>query len=118
MNNDQRWNFWKYTGDPIRVVGYVFLLKGFHQVPPHLWRTTLSGDGKTPPGKTELVLDATVSVNGDYQHIQGKWMDRTSHLEQNGQPAGGNIAFEDGHTEWRDFSQMQHRIFGDVIWDF
>lgn len=118
MNNDERWNFWKYSPPPIRVVGYVFLMNGCVQVPPRLWRTDLKGDGARPPAETELVLDATLSRNGDYEHIQGKWVDRTSHLVKGGRPAGGNIAFEDGHAEWRDFGKMQHRIFGDAVWDF
>jgi hypothetical protein len=118
MDIDQRWNFWKYDRAPIRVVGYVFLMKGCVQIPQRLWRTTLTGDGTQPPAETELVLDATVSRNGDYEHVQGKWVDRTSHLGNGGRPSGGNIVFEDGHAEWRDFAKMQHRIFGDAVWDF
>lgn len=33
-------------------------------------------------------------------------------------PAGGNIAFEDGHAQWRNFNQMQPRIDADVLWYF
>jgi type II secretory pathway pseudopilin PulG len=118
MDNDQRWKFYQYAGVPIRVVGYVFLVKGCTQIPPKLWRTSLAGDGTTPPAETELVVDATVSRNGDYAHIQGKWVDRSSHLGKGGRPEGGNILFEDGHAAWRDFGQMRHQIFGDAVWDF
>jgi hypothetical protein len=33
-------------------------------------------------------------------------------------PAGGNIAFEDGHAEWRNFNQMQPQIYAQVLWYF
>lgn len=120
MNDDQHWNFWKYhPPDPIRVVGYVFLLKGGMMIPPNLQRTSALGDGGKALSDTELVVDAVASSDGDYTQIRGKVMDRTSHLERS-RPAGGNIIFADGHAAWRQFANMQHRIPVDVgvVWDF
>jgi|SRR5579859_5356174 len=118
MDGDRRWNFYKYEPAPIRVVGYAFLMNGCAQVPRGLWRTNLLGDGIRPPAETELAFDAILSQEGSYDHIQGKWIDRSSHLDRQGHPLGGNLLFEDGHVQWRDFSEMRHRIFGDAVWDF
>jgi prepilin-type N-terminal cleavage/methylation domain-containing protein len=119
-DDDKHWNFWKYRSaalPPIRIVGYVFLLNGCVQVPQELWRKNILGDGTNSPSKTEMVIDAVGSQNGKYIPLQGTWVERSNHL--NGQvPEGGNIAFEDGHSEWRNFRLMQHRIYGDVVWDF
>ena len=118
MNNEQRWNFFRYDRSPIRVVGYGFLMNGCLQVPPPLWRTNLHGDGIRLPSETELAFDATLSQHGSYDSIRGKWVDRSNHLGRRGRPLGGTILCEDGHSEWRDFQKMQHRIFGDAVWDF
>jgi len=116
MDEDHRWNYWQYhPGEPIRVLGYVFLMNGCVQVPPNLWRKNILGDGVHPASQTELVIDAVGSQEGNFSHIQGGNTDRTSHLDGK-QPAGGNIAFEDGHSEWRNFKHMQPRFEGDVLW--
>jgi prepilin-type N-terminal cleavage/methylation domain-containing protein len=119
MNNDKRWNFYAYspTPSPIRVLGYVFLLNGCDQVPENLWRRNILGDGSRKPSETEYIIDAVGSQDDDYRHIQGLWLDRTSHIHGN-TPEGGNIAFEDGHAMWRNFKAMEHRINADVVWDF
>ena len=75
------------------------------------------GDGTNSPSDTELSMDATGSQNGNYAHFQGAFVGRSDHLWRS-QPTGGNIAFEDGHAVWRPFKQMQHRIYGDVVWDY
>ena len=116
MDDDYRWDFWKYHPPaPIRVLGYVFLLNGCEQVPPSLWRTNILGDGARPAAQTELVIDAVGSQGGDFTKIQGGNRDRTSHLNGS-KPAGGNIAFEDGHSEWRNFKDMLPRFEGNVLW--
>lgn len=118
MDNDQHWNFWKYYSQrPIRVLGYVFLLKGGIQIPEGLWRTSILGEGTNTPVDTELVVDATVSQSGNYTAVQGVWQDRTSHL-YNEQPVGGDVVFLDGHVQWRPFRKMKHRIYGEAVWDF
>jgi prepilin-type N-terminal cleavage/methylation domain-containing protein len=117
MDDDRHWNFHQYYPFPIRVLGYVFLLNGCTDVPEDMWRRNILGDGTRSPAETEYVIDAVGSQDGDYRHIEGLWVDRTSHIRGN-TPEGGNIAFEDGHAQWRDFKQMQHQIYGEVVWDF
>ena len=117
MNDEKHWNFYQYYPYPIRVLGYVFLLNGCDIVPETMWRRNILGDGAKSAAQTEYVMDAVGSQDGDYRHIQGLWLDRTSHIH--GQtPDGGNIAFEDGHAEWRAFKQMQHQIEDVVVWDY
>ena len=99
------------------MLGYVFLLNGCVQVPEDLWRRNILGDGIRKASETEYIIDAVGSQDGDYRHIQGKWLDRTSHIKGE-TPQGGNIAYEDGHAAWRNFKDMQHRIYSDVVWDF
>ena len=117
MNDDAHWNFCDYNPGPIRVVGYVFLMNGCVQVPENLWRRNILGDNGKSAAQTELVIDAVGSQQGDFMHIEGANVDRTSHVHGN-QPTGGNIAFEDGHSEWRNFNQMQPQIYADVLWYF
>jgi hypothetical protein len=117
MNDDRHWDFPRYSGGHTRVLGYVFLLPGVRDVPADMACVKLSGDGPRKPADAELTVDATVSQAGDYTHIKGLFMDRTSHLS--GQiPAGGNILFEDGHVTWRPYKQMKHQIIAQVVWDF
>jgi prepilin-type N-terminal cleavage/methylation domain-containing protein len=116
MDDEMRWNFWKYHPPaPIRVLGYVFLMNGCVQVPPDLWRTNIWGDGAHSASQTELVIDAVGNQGGSFIHLQGGNSDRTSHLDGK-LPAGGNIAFEDGHSEWRNFRDMRARFSGNVVW--
>ena len=120
MNDEAHWDFWRtHPQSPIRVLGYIFLVKGSIQATQGLWRVTMLGDGKTSASDAELCLDAVASTGGDYTRIQGMVLDRTSHLQRS-RPAGGNIAFEDGHAAWRKFENMKHRIPVDVgvVWDF
>jgi type II secretory pathway pseudopilin PulG len=116
MNDDRHWNFWRhFPPSSIRVAGYAFLLNGGIHTPTNLWRIRYSNR----PSETELTVDATMSQFGNYAQVSGMLPERTSHLEGS-RPAGGNIAFEDGHVEWRPFREMEHRIEADVgvAWDF
>lgn len=117
MNDEAHWDCWESGPYPIRVVGYVFLMNGCVEVPQELWRTNIFGDGSRSAAQTELVIDAVGSQQGNFMHIQGVNVDRTSHVHGN-QPAGGNIAFEDGHSEWRNFLQMSPQIYSQVLWYF
>lgn len=117
MNDDKHWNFYQHYPFPIRVLGYVFLLNGCDDVPENMWRRNILGDGTRSAAQTEYVIDAVGSQDDNYRHIVGLWDDRTSHI-RGATPEGGNIAFEDGHAQWRPFKQMQHQISGEVVWDF
>ena len=119
MNDDKHWDFASLARSPDRVLGYGWLLCGSLEVPPAFWcRDLQGGNGKTPAEK-ELGMDATASMGGDYAAVQGILKDRSNHLKGT-KPLGGNISFEDGHTGWRDFKDMQHRFStgANVIWDF
>ena len=109
MNDDRHWNFWRANPGVVRVVGYGMLFRGVGQVPPNLWRAKLNGEGASQPAQTELMFDATACVDDDYQRIQGLWVDRSNHM-QDQRPLGGNLLFEDQHVDWREFSQMQPRF--------
>lgn len=116
MNTEYRWDFWKYFPPaPICVLGYVFLMNGCVQVPTALWRTNIMGDGVRSASQTELVIDAVGRQGSSFTQLQGQNKDRTSHLDGQ-KPAGGNIAFEDGHATWREFRDMQPRFTGNVVW--
>jgi len=117
MNDDAHWNFYQNHPGSIRVMGYVFLLYGCQQVQPELWRKNILGDSTRSATQTELVIDAVGSQQGDFLHLQGGNLDRTSHMAGS-KPAGGNIAFEDGHAQWRSFDQMQPQIYASVLWYF
>ena len=117
MNDSAHWDCWQRGPYPIRVLGYVFLMNGCVEVPQELWRRNILGDGAKSASQTELVIDAVGSQQGNFMHIQGVNLDRTSHV-QGSQPAGGNIAFEDGHSEWRNFKQMSPQIYSQVLWYF
>jgi type II secretory pathway pseudopilin PulG len=117
MNNDRHWDFPRYSGGHTRVLGYVFLLSGVRDVPHNLARLNLKGDGARKPDEMELTVDATGSQGGDYAHVRGLVVDRSSHMSGD-RPIGGNILFEDGHAAWRQYGQMKHQILAQVVWDF
>ena len=122
MNDDRHWDFWKSDPSPARVIGYGLLLKGYPQVPPNLWRTSLGATSQGSPSQLELVFDATVCTDDKYVGISDAWSDRSSHVRGK-RPMGGNILFEDLHAGWRDFSEMQIRFTtfnppGLVQWSF
>ncbi len=137
MNTLQQWNFcFLDESHSVRILGYCFLLNGLDAMPAQYRCTSLKGSSGRSPAETELVTDVVDCVNGDprirdpllkaaaedYANTEGTWKGRTSHLTglfKGLRPAGGNIAFEDGHVAWRDYSKMQHRIVtGNISWDF
>jgi type II secretory pathway pseudopilin PulG len=112
MDNDADWNYWKYHGGQNRIIGYALFLNGNVPDAPNVWHRSIKGDGLQSAAQTELVVDAVISASGNYVGIQASQTRRTSHLVAFGkQPAGGNIAFEDGHVEWKVFNLMQSRFF-------
>jgi prepilin-type processing-associated H-X9-DG protein len=107
-----------------RVTSYAFVIDSQPPFPyPPLgtpkkkWLRTAS---EKQPSATEFIADATLSTTGDVSTasfdsvsvggIYGrcKIFDRTNHLKGN-RPEGSNIMFLDGHTQWRNFSDMQVR---------
>ncbi|MBN1844127.1 MAG: prepilin-type N-terminal cleavage/methylation domain-containing protein [Sedimentisphaerales bacterium] len=108
-----------------RVTGYFWLLDvmGGRPAPilgnPH--REWLRSTAVAFPEEVEMVTDATLSNSDDptqptttFTQVAGgsfaRWgiYDQTNHVRE-GEPVGTNIAFVDGHVNWRDFSEMQVR---------
>ena len=81
------------------------------------------------PEEVEMVTDATLSNSDDpaspattFTEVQGgswsRWgiYDRTNHVRKD-KPAGGNIAYVDGHVKWRHFQDMRIRyMWGPYQW--
>ena len=64
------------------------------------------------PSSAEIVVDCVISENSkNFDRIGSGVIDHhsTSHLKPDNLPAGGNILFLDGHTQWRDFRLMKMR---------
>lgn len=119
-----------------RVIGYATTFLGSpslfstninRKITPEAVTDTTTGFVHPPPSPTDRVLlaDATLSLPGQnnpllrdkykYTGIQGgaSELHNSPHLE-GGRPAGGNLAFLDGHVEWRRFILMFPRTQGGV----
>lgn len=107
-----------------RVTGYAFIIDSQTGYPnPPLgnpkgkWLRTA---GEKQPSLTEFVADATLSTSPDGNNanfdritIGGIFIschvyDSSNHLKS-GRSEGGNVLFLDGHTQWRNFWEMQVR---------
>lgn len=128
-DNDRAWNY-----DPTFVVtGYVWYLQGAPGNPgiPQWYRLrTLEYGSPTefrgtprPTSDSELMSDAVLSLNGQYEGITGD-NNRTAHMDRRTRkPEGGNILFLDGHVAWRPYSKMHVVYFvqgswGPLRWEF
>jgi prepilin-type N-terminal cleavage/methylation domain-containing protein/prepilin-type processing-associated H-X9-DG protein len=92
------------------VTGYAWFLPNIGGVGKFA-RTNMTYAGTNSIVDTEIVLDSTISQNGNFTKVVGGWSKphRTSHL--NGKiPAGGNILFLDGHVNWRAWRFMTNKI--------
>ena len=61
--------------------------------------------------ETELMADAIPSRGAnDFLNVPSNWVPfhRAGHMNKS-VPAGGNILFADGHSEWRAFKNMEFR---------
>ncbi len=107
------------------VSGYCFILEASSGHRPTIRRYEKDNEKKVwvkslqekNPSYRELVIDSIMGgpdssrnygrnfseVGGGILSQHGVY-DRTSHLKGNIDPAGGNIGFLDGHTEWRAFN--------------
>jgi type II secretory pathway pseudopilin PulG len=126
---------WTFTAgasstNGFRIIGYAMAFKGAGRIRSTNTTESLTpapyriGDGEYQPGPSERVLiaDATLSIGSNendrarnrYADIKGGWQHghRAPHL--NGKvPAGGNLVFLDGHTDWKRFQKMRVRTTGD-----
>ncbi|MBI3415934.1 MAG: type II secretion system protein [Verrucomicrobia bacterium] len=136
QDNDE---LWKFTTDSVaettkkdtgyRVAGYAFAFKGSGRIRatniteslnPASWK--IGGESVNPgPSERVTVADAVISIGNNekdrtknrYTKIDGGWKGhQTSHL-QDRLPAGGNLLYLDGHTQWTRFNKMIVRTDGD-----
>ena len=116
-------NTWYYN-PTFRILDYVYLVPGAgmnaggKSEQPY-WKTnSFLIPGQTVPASSEVVVDvvardtgsgsfASISVGG-LALLHPPIVQRTSHL-LGSSPAGGNLLFEDGHVEWRNWSVMLNK---------
>jgi len=109
-------NCW-YFNPNFRITGYVWLLTGVVQLPQKYWRTSLQGNETNRPTDTEFVTDVVISSppGQNYNRVPigglpANVIQRTSHLESNARPAGGNILFLNSHVQWRAWRAMTNKF--------
>ena len=132
LYNNKSWNQMKkrFTDEKGFVVsGYCFLLQISNPTNPNDKRPEIvsyPGDSikkewikntmTSRPSDREVVIDSimgttdsTKKYGREFVDVKGGiWQqsqvyDGTSHIARGGVPAGGNVAYMDGHTEWRNF---------------
>jgi type II secretory pathway pseudopilin PulG len=123
-------SLWNFSGGSFRIIGYATTFSGSDIIltnqnrtilpePPRLNAFTylpIPKDSERP-----LLADATISVNpagtaanptpaGSFTTVAGGFgvPHISPHLNGN-LPAGGNLAFKDGHVAWRKFAEMSQR---------
>ena len=106
------------------VSGYCYLLELSRGGRPEIRRYGTDSEQKiwikttqdTRPATRELIVDSIMGIprsntkyGREFEDVPGgiygqhQVYDRTSHLKNHEQPAGGNIGFLHGHNEWRQF---------------
>lgn len=131
QDNDTLWNFQVNSNRPgvgYRVIGFAMTFPKTGGVSPTNINNTLSGPGvirvagqeiSVSPSDRVMLAEATISEGGDmrdrtrnrYTKVNGGWAGhQTAHLAPNGKmPSGGNLAYLDGHTEFKKFEKMTVR---------
>ncbi len=109
------WNYGANNGAPAqRCVGYVFLVpRAAGSIPAQFLQADTVGNNGRSPSENELVVDITPSQGPPSYTTYiftpaGGFSDHPAHMKGN-IPAGENVAFVDGHVEWRDFSRMTNK---------
>jgi type II secretory pathway pseudopilin PulG len=127
-------SLWNFAGNSFRIIGYVTTLSGTAIGLTNRNRSVLPEPPTTflpiPPNHERVLLaDATISENlagtaanpapaGSFVTVSGGFAVPHISPHLNGLlPAGGNLAFKDGHVAWRRFSEMNQRaISGRGFW--
>lgn len=126
-NNNSQWDGSKFVNvsdNDFVVSGYCFILQLSKGARPQIRKYETDSEQKIwvkslqekMPSMREVVIDSIMGnpdnnsrYGRDFAEIGGGIFDqsgvydRTSHLKDEVDPVGGNIAFLDGHTEWRKF---------------
>ena len=133
-------SLWNYFGTSYRIIGYLPAFTG-PASNPTAFRVQITNQNTTivservrvsvsvtlnaPPNSERVLLaDATISENltgtasnpapaGSFVNVPGGFpvASLSPHLKGT-LPAGGNLAFKDGHVAWRNFSEMSQRASG------
>ena len=108
-------NWWNYGVPASRCVGYVFLVpRAAGSIPAQFIQTDTVGDSSKSASARELIVDITPSQGAPsyttyiFTPAPG-FVDHPAHMKGT-IPAGENVAFVDGHVEWRDFAAMTNKF--------
>jgi len=118
-------------GNYYRVTSYFWMMDTVNGrsnqpegIPKKTWVKTLNCK---QPAAADLITDATLSTGSDpttasFTEVPGgswgRWQlyDSTNHLIHGDRPVGSNIFFVDGHLEWRQFNEMDIRLWTPYHW--
>lgn len=123
-------NLWDFGGTSFHITGYAFALSGNSSKLEITNRnSTLQAEGFTigaisyapqSPSERVLIADVLISPPGTptsarltttYTGISGGFYKPHVSAHMKGRfPAGTNIGFKDGHSEWRKFDNVQQRV--------
>jgi len=136
QNNNELWKFTTDSTNELtktesgyRVAGYAFAFDGAGRIAttniteslnPRSWKV---GGVEVNPGPSDRVIiaDAVISMGSNmtdrtknrYTKIDGGWKGHQSAHLNGALPAGGNLLYLDGHTQWTKFDKMVIRTSGD-----
>jgi len=119
------WNFAYSAGtvntdtrlDLFHIVGYTFAFSGSDsKLDPRYQNATIlsesHGNIRDNPGDRVLIADIFISDNNTYPATTDKFKDISggfykthvsAHMGRSGRPIGGDLAYKDGHAQWRKF---------------
>jgi len=142
FTDNENWAFnnslWNFGGGAFHITGYAFAFSGTSSkvAPPYQNRKILSelhtnGPIVAPDNVSDSELVADVMISGgnslpatgadNFSAIYGGFTQNgvgyphlSAHLGKGGLPQGGNIAFKDGHVQWRKFDAFSAAPGGNV----
>ena len=132
FTDQQNWasanSLWNYAGGSLNIVGYTFAFGGINsKIDPQYQNSTLLRESHPNgplvvldnPDTREVIADVILS-NGSFLPATGannfisiiggftqngvSYPHLSAHLTKGLVPSGGNIAFKDGHVQWRKFA--------------
>lgn len=121
------WNYGPNSGSPFNITGYSFAIGGpYSKLAPLYQNQTILSELHTngitvspdSPGTRELLADVILStrdflpataadnfyvITGGFTQNGASYPHLSAHLGVGLVPTGGNIAYKDGHVQWRKF---------------